>query len=81
MSVLVLGACGEIGRAICQDHEMLMAVPACSLPDLVEGLKATHEQGIRYPIPTYLRYTPEVAFSVPLADIFRAGEIERVRKR
>ena len=65
----------------CQDHEMLMAVPACSLPDLVEGLKATHEQGIRYPIPTYLRYTPEVAFSVPLADIFRAGEIGRVRKR
>jgi uncharacterized protein (DUF169 family) len=64
----------------CQDHEMVMAVPAAGLSDLIEGLEKTHAQGIRYPIPTYLRYSPEVAFAVPLADIFKedvTGKIKR----
>lgn len=64
----------------CQDHEMLMALPAAGLAEVVEGLERTHAQGIRYPIPTYMRYTPEVAFTLPLADIFRAGEIEKMKK-
>lgn len=64
----------------CQDHEMVMAIPAARLPDVVEGLTRTHEQGIRYPIPTYMRYSPEVAFSLPLADIFKAGEIGKMKK-
>ena len=65
----------------CQDHEMLMALPAAGLAEVAEGLEKTHRQGIRYPIPTYMRYSPEVAFSLPLADIFRAGEITRVKKK
>jgi len=55
----------------CQDHEVAMAIPAGRLAEVVEGLEKTHERGIRYPIPTYLRYSPEVAFSLPLADIFK----------
>jgi uncharacterized protein (DUF169 family) len=54
-----------------QDHEMAYAFPASHLGDLVEGLAASHKGGIRYPIPTYLRYQPEVAFSLPLTDIFK----------
>ncbi len=64
----------------CQDHEMLMAIPAAKLADLVEGLERTHEKGIRYPIPTYLRYSPEVAFTILLSDIFVPEEIAKLHK-
>lgn len=63
---------GDRVWAACQDHEMVMAVPAERLETLVEGLERTHQRGIRYPIPTYLRYQPEVGFAIPLADIFKA---------
>lgn len=53
-----------------QDHEMAYALPAAHLADLVEGLAKTHERGIRYPIPSYLRFQPEVALKIPLVDIF-----------
>jgi len=57
--------------ATCQDHEVVMAIPAGRLAEVVEGLEKTHQKGIRYPIPTYMRYRPEVAFSIPLSDIFK----------
>lgn len=62
---------GDRVWAGCQDHEMLMAIPFGKLEDVIEGLEKSHQEGIRYPIPTYLRYTPEVAFSIPLRDIFQ----------
>jgi len=40
----------------------------------MQGLSKTHEKGIRYPIPTYLRYQPEVGLSLPLTEIFRKAE-------
>ena len=52
-----------------EDHEMAYALPAAHLADLVEGLAKTHERGIRYPIPSYLRFRPEVALKIPLVDI------------
>jgi uncharacterized protein (DUF169 family) len=64
---------GDRVWATCQDHEMVMAIPAGRLHEVVEGLEKTHESGIRYPIPTYMRYEPEVAFSIPLSDIFNSG--------
>jgi uncharacterized protein (DUF169 family) len=64
---------GDRVWATCQDHEILMAVPAGKLAEVVEGLEKTHQKGIRYPIPTYARYSPEVAFSIPLSDIFKPG--------
>jgi uncharacterized protein (DUF169 family) len=72
---------GDRVWAGCQDHEMIMAIPASKLPEVVEGLEKTHQSGVRYPIPTYLRYTPEVAFSLPLSDIFKPEELNRLRKR
>ncbi len=65
----------------CQDHEMVMAVPAAGLAKLVEGLEKTHAQGIRYPIPTYMRYSPEVALSLPLSDIFGPGDLSGIGKK
>ncbi len=62
---------GDRVWATCQDYEMVMAIPAKKLAEVVEGLEKTHEKGIRYPIPTYMRYEPEVAFSLPLSDVFR----------
>lgn len=64
----------------CQDHEMVMAIPSARLAEVVEGLERTHEKGIRYPIPTYMRYSPEVAFTIPLSDIFRPEEAAKLRR-
>lgn len=63
---------GDRVWATCQDHEMVMAVPAGRLDEVVEGVRKTHQKGIRYPIPSYIRYRPEVAFSIPLSDIFKS---------
>jgi len=42
-----------------QDGEMAFTTPWELVPDLLEGLEGTHKGGVRYPIPNYLRYTPE----------------------
>ena len=62
---------GDRVWAAAQDHEMAYAVPASHLKDLVEGLARTHERGIRYPVPAFLRYQPEVSLTIPLTDIFK----------
>ena len=41
-----------------QDSEVMFACPAGKLGILVEGLEATHAAGLRYPIPTYMNYSP-----------------------
>lgn len=42
-----------------EDGEMAFALPGSKMAELVEGLERTHKGGIRYPIPTFLRYTPQ----------------------
>lgn len=42
-----------------QDHEMAFATPWSLVGDLLEGLEGTHKGGVRYPIPNFLRYTPQ----------------------
>ncbi len=70
---VVIPGNGDRVWATCQDHEVVMAIPAARLGEVVEGLEKTHQKGIRYPIPTYARYRPEVAFTIPLSDIFKPG--------
>ncbi|HWR82986.1 MAG TPA: DUF169 domain-containing protein [Candidatus Deferrimicrobium sp.] len=41
-----------------QDDEMAFAFPAGSEQQLIDGLEGTQRGGIRYPIPSYLRYKP-----------------------
>jgi len=42
-----------------EDHEMAFTVPWAQAPELVAGLAGTHQGGVRYPIPSWLRYTGE----------------------
>jgi uncharacterized protein (DUF169 family) len=41
-----------------QDSEILFACPHDKVETLVEGLGKTHTAGLRYPIPTYMNYSP-----------------------
>ena len=72
---------GDRVWATCQDHEMIMAIPASLLPEVVDGLEKTHQKGIRYPIPTYMRYRPEIAFTIPLSDVFKLEEVKKLGKK
>jgi len=42
-----------------EDWEMAFSLPGSKMDELVEGLAGTYKGGIRYPIPTFLRYTPQ----------------------
>jgi uncharacterized protein (DUF169 family) len=42
-----------------EDHEMAFSLPGARMEELVEGLSGTHKGGIRYPIPAFLRFTPQ----------------------
>jgi uncharacterized protein (DUF169 family) len=70
---------GDRVWATAQDHEMVYAIPSSHLRDLAEGLAKTHKTGIRYPIPAFMRYQPEVGLTLPLTDIFESirGKIEK----
>lgn len=62
---------GDRVWATVQDHEMAYAFPASHLKALTDGLASTHEKGIRYPIPGFLRYRPEIGPDMPMTDIFK----------
>jgi uncharacterized protein (DUF169 family) len=42
-----------------EDHEMAFSLPGSRMDELIEGLAGTHKGGIRYPIPSFLRFTPQ----------------------
>lgn len=42
-----------------QDGEMAFTTPWTLVPDFLEGLEGTYKGGVRYPIPNFLRYTPQ----------------------
>lgn len=42
-----------------EDHEMAFSLPGSKMAELVEGLAGTHKGGIRYPIPAFMRFTPQ----------------------
>ena len=47
-------------RAIAQAHdqEAAFAIPGCRLEEIAKGLKKSHEAGMRYPTPSYLKFSP-----------------------
>ncbi len=53
---VILPCYGDRVFGSAQDHEMAFSFPWGFGPDLVEGLEGTHRGGVRYPIPTFLRY-------------------------
>ena len=64
-----------------RQEERLGSLEPGKLADLVNGLEQTHRMGVRYPIPTYMKYEPEVGFTVPLADIFKKEELNKLFQR
>jgi uncharacterized protein (DUF169 family) len=56
---VILPCYGDRVFAQTEDHEMAFSLPGSKMAELVEGLEGTHKGGIRYPIPAFLRYTPQ----------------------
>jgi len=54
---VILPCYGDRVFAQTQDHEMAFALPASWMEEIVSGLEGTHQGGVRYPIPHWLRYT------------------------
>jgi len=56
---VILPCLGDRVFAQTQDHEMAFSIPADRVEEIVEGLEGTQKGGVRYPIPSFLRYTGE----------------------
>ncbi|MDH4300297.1 MAG: DUF169 domain-containing protein [Dehalococcoidia bacterium] len=55
---VVLPGNGDRVWAMVQDNEMAFTMPANWLDPVIRGLEATHQAGIRYPIPVDVRHEP-----------------------
>jgi uncharacterized protein (DUF169 family) len=55
---VVLPGNGDRVWAMVQDGEMVFAIPADWLDPVIRGLEATHQTGVRYPIPVDVRHEP-----------------------
>ncbi len=59
------------------DDEMAFSLPRSMMQQLIDGLEGTHKGGIRYPIPTFLRFTGEFPENYRrLADFWQKPEDE-----
>jgi uncharacterized protein (DUF169 family) len=54
---VILPCNGDRIFAQTQDHEMAFAIPRGRVTEVADGLAGTHKGGLRYPIPSFLRYT------------------------
>ncbi len=55
---VVLPGNGDRVWAMVQDGEMAFTIPANWLDPVIRGLEATHQTGVRYPIPVDVRHEP-----------------------
>jgi uncharacterized protein (DUF169 family) len=55
---VVLPGNGDRVWAMVQDEETAFAIPANWLDSVIRGLEATHQTGVRYPIPVDVRHEP-----------------------
>jgi uncharacterized protein (DUF169 family) len=55
---VVLPGNGDRVWAMVQDDEIAFAIPANWLDSVIGGLEATHQTGVRYPIPVDVRHEP-----------------------
>jgi uncharacterized protein (DUF169 family) len=56
---VILPCYGDRIFAQTQDHEMAFSIPISRVEEIIDGLEGTHKGGVRYPIPSFLRYTGE----------------------
>lgn len=55
---VVLPGNGDRVWAMVQDDELAFTIPASLLDQVIKGLEATHQTGVRYPIPVDIRHEP-----------------------
>ncbi len=55
---VVLPGNGDRVWAMTQDDEMAFTIPINLFDSVIRGLEATHERGVRYPIPVDVRHEP-----------------------
>ncbi len=55
---IVLPGNGDRVWAMVQDDEIAFAMPSSWLDPVIRGLEATHQMGVRYPIPVDVRHEP-----------------------
>jgi uncharacterized protein (DUF169 family) len=55
---VVLPGNGDRVWAMVQDDEIAFAIPSNWLDPIIRGLEATHQTGVRYPIPVDVRHEP-----------------------
>jgi len=55
---VVLPGNGDRVWAMVQDGEMAFTIPANLVDSVIGGLEATHQMGVRYPIPVDIRHAP-----------------------
>jgi MtaA/CmuA family methyltransferase len=60
-----------------QDHEMAFTIPWSQMEEVIEGLKGTHNGGIRYPITQFLEY--EAKLPPKYMEASRIWEVEHGR--
>src|SRR5262249_31049192 len=60
-----------------QDHEMAFTIPWSQMEDVIEGLKGTHNGGIRYPITPFLEYEAKLPPQYMEASRLWEGEHRR----
>ena len=56
-----------------EDTEVMFSIPKSKLGAVVDGLEATHNAGLRYPIPKYMNYNPGFQASFKTKAEKRAG--------
>jgi uncharacterized protein (DUF169 family) len=56
---VILPCYGDRVFAQTQDHEMAFSFPWGWAERLIRGLEGTHQGGVRYPVPAFLRYSPQ----------------------
>lgn len=72
---VILPCYGDRIFAQAQDHEMAFSVPHTKIETIAEGLEGTHKGGVRYPIPSYLRYNAE--FPPQYANVLKTMDDEK----
>ena len=56
---IILPCYGDRIFAQTQDHDMAFAIPKNRIEEIIQGLEGTHKGGVRYPTPSFLRYSGE----------------------
>lgn len=56
---VILPCYGDRVFAQTQDHEMAFCFPWNWAEKIIQGLEGTNKGGVRYPVPTFLKYRPE----------------------